>query len=71
MRNVFLALLGGMAGMAETHFHHLQLNVTDPAAVMDFYTSRFACERDGADALRVDSGWLLLRKARRAPAARR
>jgi hypothetical protein len=24
------------------HFHHVHLNVTDPVAAIDFYTSKFA-----------------------------
>jgi hypothetical protein len=26
------------------HFHHLHLNVTDPAAAISFYTTKFDCE---------------------------
>ena len=27
------------------HFHHVHLNATDPAAAIQFYTSKFDCEK--------------------------
>jgi len=27
------------------HFHHVHLNATDPQAAIDFYTSKFGCEK--------------------------
>ena len=27
------------------HFHHVHLNATDPKAAIDFYTSKFDCEK--------------------------
>jgi len=54
---------------AETHFHHLALNVTHPAAAIDFYTARFDCERSGPDAIRAGSAQLLFRKVKKAPPA--
>ena len=38
------------------HFHHLHLNATDPAAAINFYTSKFDCER-GRFAGLIDGVW--------------
>jgi catechol 2,3-dioxygenase-like lactoylglutathione lyase family enzyme len=75
-----LALLaGGLAaqGGAESpptppaHFHHLHLNTTDPPAAIEFYTSRFDCERarfDGRlDAVWAQKSWLLFNKVKSPP----
>ncbi len=35
----------GTPPIAEAHFHHLHLNTTDPKAAIDFYTSKFDCEK--------------------------
>ena len=67
MRFAFCIALFSAAWGAEAHFHHLQLNVTDPVAASAFYTSRFACESATADAIRIHSGWLYLRKVKKAP----
>jgi len=61
---IFCDVLG-----AETHFHHLSLNVTDPEAAIAFYTSRFAGERDGPDSIVTGGGKLLFRRVKQAPAA--
>ncbi|HEV8483651.1 MAG TPA: VOC family protein [Blastocatellia bacterium] len=48
------------------HFHHLHLNTPDPKAAIDFYTSKFDCERGrfaGAmDAVWAQKSWLLFTK---------
>lgn len=53
------------------HFHHMHLNVTDPAAAADFYTSKFDCEKakfDGKqDAVWAQKSWLLFNKVKQAP----
>jgi len=45
------------------HFHHVRLNVTDPAAAIDFCTSKFDCEKATfaglADAVWAQKSWLL------------
>jgi catechol 2,3-dioxygenase-like lactoylglutathione lyase family enzyme len=55
------------------HFHHLHLNSTDPAAAIQFYTSRFNAEKarfDGKqDAVWAQKSWLLFNKVSSAPAA--
>ena len=69
MRLAFIAVLFSCAWGAEAHFHHLQLNVTNPEAARSFYTSRFACDGSTAEGLRVESGWLYFRKVKAAPAS--
>lgn len=53
------------------HFHHVHLNATDPAAAMDFYTSKFDCEKarfaGERDAVRTQKSWLLFTKVDQAP----
>ena len=48
------------------HFHHVHLNVTDPAAAIEFYTSKFDCEKAKfaglADAVWTQKSWLLFTK---------
>ena len=69
MRLFLFALVISIGWCEEAHFHHLQLNVTDPAAARAFYTSRFACEGVTGDGIRVPAGWLDLRKVKTAPPA--
>jgi len=76
---VLLALafmLGGWGpALAQTapgaHFHHLHLNATDPAAAVDFYTSKFDCEKGRfagtMDAVWAQKSWLLFNKVSSAP----
>jgi len=52
---------------AETHFHHLALNVTDPAAAIDFYTARFDCQRTSSSAIQAGPAQLLFRKVKTPP----
>jgi catechol 2,3-dioxygenase-like lactoylglutathione lyase family enzyme len=58
-------------GMQEAHFHHLHLNTPDPAAAIDFYTSKFDCEKAKfvgiADAVWAQKSWLLFNKVSKSP----
>jgi len=56
--------------MPKAHFHHLHLNSTDPAAAVNFYTSKFDCEKakfGGADAVWAQKSWLLFTKVDNPP----
>ena len=59
------------ASAQPAHFHHLHLNTTDPAAAIDFYTSKFDCEkaRFGGlmDAVWAQKSWLLFTKVDQPP----
>jgi predicted enzyme related to lactoylglutathione lyase len=56
----------------EAHFHHLHLNTLDPKGAIDFYTSKFDCEKAKfagmLDAVWAQKSWLLFNKADKAPA---
>src|SRR5687767_2073688 len=53
------------------HFHHLHLNATNPAAAIDFYTSKFDCEKGRfagvMDAVWAQKSWLLFTKVSSPP----
>ena len=53
------------------HFHHLHLNVTDPAAAISFYTSKFDCEKGRfagvMDGVWAQKSWLLFNKVSSPP----
>ncbi|MBI3210626.1 MAG: VOC family protein [Candidatus Solibacter usitatus] len=54
------------------HFHHVHLNVTDPAAAISFYTTKFSAEKSafaGKDAVWAQKSWLLFDKVAAAPVA--
>ncbi|MBK9708942.1 MAG: VOC family protein [Acidobacteria bacterium] len=55
----------------EKHFHHVHLNVMDPKASIDFYTSKFDSEKarfEGlVDAVWAQKSWLLFSKVNQAP----
>ena len=57
--------------VAAAHFHHIHLNATDPAAAIDFYTSRFDCEKSRfagvMDAVWAQKSWLLFAKVSEPP----
>ena len=57
--------------MPEAHFHHLHLNATDPQAAIDFYTSRFACEKARfagvMDGVWAQKSWILFTKVNTPP----
>src|SRR6516165_5874186 len=48
------------------HFHHVHLNTTDPAAAINFYSTRFESEKRKflglADAVWSHNAWLLFTK---------
>ena len=57
---------------AQTHFHHVHLNSTDPAAAITFYTTHLSGEKatfDGTDAVWTQASWLLFNKVKRPPPA--
>jgi catechol 2,3-dioxygenase-like lactoylglutathione lyase family enzyme len=58
--------------MPEAHFHHLHLNTLDPKAAIDFYTSKFDCEKAKfaglMDAVWAQKSWMLFTKVNKAPA---
>lgn len=49
-----------------SHFHHLHLNSTDPAAAIRFYTTKFDCEKarfaGAIDAVWAQRSWMLFTK---------
>ncbi len=53
------------------HFHHVHLNVTDPKAAADFYTSKFDCEKapfaGKQDAVWTQKSWLLFNQVKTSP----
>jgi catechol 2,3-dioxygenase-like lactoylglutathione lyase family enzyme len=53
------------------HFHHLHLNTTDSAAAIDFYTSKFDCEKGKFVGLQpavwAQKSWLLFHTVKEAP----
>jgi len=57
--------------MPLAHFHHIHLNATDPAATIDFYTSKFDCEKAKFagewDAVWAQKAWILFTKVASAP----
>jgi catechol 2,3-dioxygenase-like lactoylglutathione lyase family enzyme len=57
--------------MPVAHFHHLHLNTTDPTAAIDFYTSKFDCEKARfaglMDAVWAQKSWLLFNKVTAPP----
>ncbi len=57
--------------MPEAHFHHLHLNTLDPSAAIDFYTSKFDCERAKfaglLDGVWAQKSWLLFTKVNQPP----
>jgi catechol 2,3-dioxygenase-like lactoylglutathione lyase family enzyme len=50
----------------QAHFHHVHLNVTNPKAAADFYTTKFDAEKTRfagvMDAVRTQKSWLLFTK---------
>jgi catechol 2,3-dioxygenase-like lactoylglutathione lyase family enzyme len=53
------------------HFHHVNLNTVDPKAAIDFYTSKFDCERARfaglEDAVWTQKSWMLFNKVKTPP----
>ena len=60
------------AQFTEAHFHHLHLNTLDPKGAIDFYTSKFDCEKAKfagmLDAVWAQKSWMLFTKVEKAPA---
>lgn len=58
--------------MPQARFHHLHLNTLDPKAAIDFYTSKFDCEKARfaglIDAVWAQKSWLLFTKVSEPPA---
>jgi catechol 2,3-dioxygenase-like lactoylglutathione lyase family enzyme len=56
----------------QAHFHHLHLNTMDPQAAIDFYTSKFECEKarfaGTMEGVWAQKSWLLFTKVNQAPA---
>jgi catechol 2,3-dioxygenase-like lactoylglutathione lyase family enzyme len=53
------------------HFHHVHLNTTDPTKAIDFYASKFDCEKAKfagvMDAVKAQDVWLLFTRVAEAP----
>jgi catechol 2,3-dioxygenase-like lactoylglutathione lyase family enzyme len=69
-----VALFACAAALAQTpsaHFHHVHLNTTDPAAAIDFYTSKFKARQESyaglGDAVWTGDSWLLFTKVAAPP----
>jgi catechol 2,3-dioxygenase-like lactoylglutathione lyase family enzyme len=78
MKTVSLLIAAAFACSAQTtanhqlaHFHHVHLNVTDPEAAINFYTSKFDCEKARfagiQDAVWAQKSWLLFTKVNTPP----
>jgi catechol 2,3-dioxygenase-like lactoylglutathione lyase family enzyme len=58
------------SAFAQTHFHHVHLNSTDPRAAIEFYTTHLSGEKatfDGDEAVWTQASWLLFNKVKRPP----
>jgi len=57
--------------MPPAHFHHIHLNATDPAEAIDFYTTKFDCEKarfaGQLDAVWAQKAWILFNRVHAAP----
>ncbi len=56
--------------LPDAHFHHLHLNATDPAAAIDFYTTKFDAEKSnyhGEAAVLTQKSWILFNKVNQPP----
>ena len=73
MRVILIATLAaaGCAAQNTAHFHHVHINSTDPAKSIEFYTSKFDCEKakfaGKVDAVWAQKSWLLFTKVAEAP----
>jgi catechol 2,3-dioxygenase-like lactoylglutathione lyase family enzyme len=63
--------LAGFAQMPPAHFHHIHLNTTEPAAAIDFYRSKFDCEKAKFagewDGVWAQKAWILFNKVTAPP----
>ena len=70
---IWLLLSGSVFAqpMPPAHFHHIHLNATDPAAAIDFYTTKFDCEKAKFggewDGVWAQKAWILFNKVAAAP----
>ena len=70
---VWLLLSGSVFAqqMPPAHFHHIHLNATEPAAAIDFYTTKFDCEKAKFagewDGVWAQKAWILFNKVPFAP----
>lgn len=72
---LLLALCGAGAGEGQqapaARFHHLHLNSADPAAAIEFYTSKFDCEKARfagvAEAVWTQKSWILFNQVSSPP----
>jgi catechol 2,3-dioxygenase-like lactoylglutathione lyase family enzyme len=59
------------AAVPEARWHHVHINAQDPRASVEFYTSKFGCEKaryqDRTDAVWAQKSWLLFEKVPNAP----
>ena len=66
-----LAILAAAQTPQLAHYHHLHLNSTDPAAAIDFYSTRFNGEKakfaGTEDAIWTGKSWLLFEKVNQPP----
>jgi catechol 2,3-dioxygenase-like lactoylglutathione lyase family enzyme len=68
-----MALVMAAAGQEQpkAHFHHIHLNVTDAVAAIDFYTTKFDCEKakfaDQGDAVWTQKSWILFTRVKGVP----
>jgi catechol 2,3-dioxygenase-like lactoylglutathione lyase family enzyme len=62
---------GQPAALTTAHFHHVHLNTTDPASAINFYASKFDCEKGRfagvMDAVWAQKSWLLFNKVNTPP----
>ena len=74
-RSVAISVLGLLCAVANAqnvaHWHHVHINATDPARSVEFYASKFDCEKaryqDKQDAVWAQKSWLLFAKTAKAP----
>jgi predicted enzyme related to lactoylglutathione lyase len=66
-----LALTGAAQTITNAHFHHLHLNATDPAADIEFYTTKFDAEKGKfagvMDGVWAQKSWILFTKVNTPP----
>ena len=67
----FALFLSVCAAQNTAHFHHVHINTTDPEKAIEFYTTRFDCEKarfaGALDAVWAQKSWLLFNKVTEAP----
>jgi catechol 2,3-dioxygenase-like lactoylglutathione lyase family enzyme len=70
---IAILMLWTATAFAQSHFHHVHLNSTDPAKAIEFYASHFDCEprkyEGKQDAVWAQKSWLLFNKVSKPPAS--